>query len=489
MAKQSLQFKQKQQLRITPQLQQAIRLLQMNAQQLMREVQSVIEENPLLEVQTHNQTQNGENSSEMTLPSSKTNSTEKAPPAAQSSVASNNWAYNSSESSIDAWDLQENRYEHCLKQHLAQQLANCRLSATDKIISYVILDAIDEQGFLAETIDSITATCRQHLEIDKSEVEANLHRIWHLEPQGIASENLQQYLLFQLQQLSANDKLSGALAAKNPQQNQPQQKELQLASTIISQHLDLLGRRDYARLQQQLKISADELATAVAIIQSLNPRPAAQFTLEPTQYITPDVYVHKHHQRWQVSLNPSLELDLRINPEYAKLGATTSSKSTKAYIKQNSQAASFFINSLNSRNQTILKTAEAIVAHQRTFFDYGAAGMRCLTLEEIAAEIGMHESTISRATTDKYMHTPQGIFEFKYFFSSQVATSDGGACSAISIRDSIKQLIDNEPPQKPLSDSKICSILQQDGIKIARRTVAKYREEMHIPATYLRKSL
>jgi RNA polymerase sigma-54 factor len=242
-------------------------------------------------------------------------------------------------------------------------------------------------------------------------------------------------------------------------------------------------------LKRVTKADAESLRAAELLIQSLHPKPGALITTSRTEYIVPDVFVTKKNRRWRVELNPELAPRLRINPMYAKMIRRADKSDDNNYLKTNLQEARWFLKSLQSRNDTILKVAKAIVERQRAFFDYGDEAMKPLVLRDIAEELEMHESTISRVTNQKYMHTPRGVFEFKYFFSSHVGTADGGECSATAIRAMIKKLIAAENNQKPLSDSKIAQLLDNQGINVARRTVAKYRESLSIPPSNERKSL
>jgi len=262
-----------------------------------------------------------------------------------------------------------------------------------------------------------------------------------------------------------------------------------LASKIIEDFLPQLATRDYKLIMKRLKVKEAELKAALQIILSLNPKPGSEITLSDTPYVIPDVFVTKEKGRWKVDLNPDTAPSIRVNQDYAALVGRGNSGSDNAYLKDNLQEARWFLKSLQSRNETLLKVATKIVEHQKGFFDYGDEAMKPLILHDIAELVGMHESTISRVTTQKYMHTPRGIFELKYFFSSHVATQEGGECSSTAIRALIKKLIASENPQKPLSDSKITSLLGEQGINIARRTITKYREFLTISPSNERKRL
>jgi len=298
-----------------------------------------------------------------------------------------------------------------------------------------------------------------------------LHLIQHFDPLGIACRDLKECLLLQMEQF---DNTTPALKK---------------AREIVKNHLDLLGNHDYAKLKRYNRIGDEELAEIIHFIQRLNPKPGSNISKSSTQYVVPDVFVNKLEGRWTVRLNGEVAPRLRINPMYASYIQRGKQSDDNTFLKNNMQEARWFLKSLQSRNETLMRVATSIVEHQRTFLDYGEEGMKPLVLREIAEELELHESTISRVTTQKYMHTPRGVFEFKYFFSSHVGTSDGGECSATAIRAMIKKLIESEEPRKPMSDNKIATLLVDQGINVARRTVAKYREAMMIPPSNERKRL
>jgi RNA polymerase sigma-54 factor len=362
--------------------------------------------------------------------------------------------------------------ETSLQEHLLWQLNLTHMSDTDRIIATAIIDSITEDGYLGEDLQTLQTTLTSaYPGIEADEVEAVLHRVQQFDPIGVAARNPSECLKLQLQTYL------------------PDTPGYALAHIIIDHYLELLATRDYPRLKRVTKADAESLRAAELLIQSLHPKPGALITTSRTEYIVPDVFVTKKNRRWRVELNPELAPRLRINPMYAKMIRRADKSDDNNYLKTNLQEARWFLKSLQSRNDTILKVARAIVERQRAFFDYGDEAMKPLVLRDIAEELEMHESTISRVTNQKYMHTPRGVFEFKYFFSSHVSTADGGECSATAIRAMIKKLIASENNQKPLSDSKIAQLLDNQGINVARRTVAKYRESLSIPPSNERKSL
>jgi RNA polymerase sigma-54 factor len=273
------------------------------------------------------------------------------------------------------------------------------------------------------------------------------------------------------------------------QQYGPDTPWLKEARILIRDHLKLLGNRDFSQLGRRMGLAKDDLQHVIHLIQSLNPRPGSRFSNMEPEYIVPDVYVRKHNDEWRVELNTESIPKLRINRLYANLVKRANNSKDNTYLKDNLQEARWFLKSLQSRHETLLKVANCIVSRQHAFFDYGEEAMKPMVLRSIADEVEMHESTISRVTTRKYMHTPRGIYEFKYFFSSHVSTEAGGECSATAIRAIIKKLVAAENPARPLSDNKIAGILAEQGIKVARRTIAKYRESLSIAPSNERKRL
>jgi len=512
--KQSLQLRIGQSLTMTPQLQQAIRLLQLSTLELQTEIQEVLESNPMLEVEEESSTsdplednkQKAENSPEMDgelnadTASTELNGqevTDVQNDAAAQDVDLNTQQDMPDELPVDSqWDdiyeptlatsssasmdddkareFLENQSstDAALFDHLQDQLLVTTMSDIDRTIAMAIIDGIDEDGYLQESVEEIHAGLVDDLEIELDEVEAVLNLIQHFDPIGVAARDLKECLLLQLEPYSSED-----------------YPALKKTRQIIKDHLDLLGNHDYAKLKRYNRISDDELGGIIRFIQTLNPKPGSNISQSSTQYVVPDVFVSKEEGRWNVRLNNDTAPKLRINSTYASYIQRGKQSEDNTFMKNNMQEARWFIKSLQSRNETLMRVATSIVEHQRTFLDYGEEGMKPLVLREIAEELELHESTISRVTTQKYMHTPKGVFEFKYFFSSHVGTSDGGECSATAIRAMIKKLIESEEPRKPLSDNKIANLLVDQGINVARRTVAKYREAMMIPPSNERKRL
>ncbi len=336
-----------------------------------------------------------------------------------------------------------------------------------------IIDAIDESGYLTVDLEDIRqavlADDRDEVEMD--EIEAVLKRLQHFDPIGVASRSVQECLLIQLAQYS------------------PQTPWLNEARTILQEHMDLLGNRDYRTLARKMQLKEGELKEAIDLIQHLDPRPGNSVIQSESQYVIPDVAVSKRNGKWVVELNPDAMPRIRINDTYAAMARNVRNSSDSQFIRSHLQEAKWFIKSLESRNETLLKVANCIVQQQQDFFEYGEEAMKPMVLNDVAEAVEMHESTISRVTTQKFMHTPRGIFELKYFFSSHVNTDNGGECSSTAIRALIKKLVAAENPAKPLSDSKIADLLIDQGIMVARRTIAKYRESLSIPPSSQRKRL
>lgn len=501
--KQTLQLKIGQQLTMTPQLQQAIRLLQLSTLDLQQEIQQALDSNPMLDIgEDSDSGQAGEQPSQPSANNEQDSvdfaqnttqgdkgSEESAAEAAESLWQENipedlpvdtRWddVYQSSSSVAGASSDSEQDYDsrnsvtESLQDHLLWQLNLTRLSDTDRLIGLAIVDAVDPNGRLTLNPEEILSGFEQeHPDIELDEVIAVLHRIQHFDPPGVAAADLRECLAIQLNLLSDSTPW------------------LEQAKLIVDRHMALLGNRDYTQLMRRTKLKEPQLREVLRLIQTLNPNPGELICTDKTQYVVPDVFVKKVNSRWVVELNPDIAPKLRINSHYASLVKRADNSNDNNYLRDNLQEARWFLKSLQSRNETLMKVATKIVEHQRGFLDYGEEAMKPLVLHDIAEAVDMHESTISRVTTQKYMHTPRGIFELKYFFSSHVSTDSGGECSSTAIRALIKKLINAEDPKKPLSDSKIAVLLGEQGIKVARRTIAKYRESLTIPPSNERKRL
>lgn len=491
--KQGLQLRLGQQLTMTPQLQQAIRLLQLSTLDLQAEIQDALESNMMLEIEEEAQVGDEqekraetENKQEQQSSPEETGSDEvmeKNDQLPDELPVDSNWEdtydvptvqeYSGSGGDGEDRDyLNQGSTSESLHDYLRWQLDLTRFSDQDRLIAALIVDGVDDDGFLRASLDDILSSAsEEYPELEAEEVNTVLQRVQHFDPPGIAARDLGECLLLQLRYLP---------------EDTPWLKE---AVSLIRDYLDLLGGRDYTQLMRRMKLSREELQSVLGLVQSLNPRPGEQIASAEPTYIVPDVFVKKVKSRWQVELNEAVLPRLRVNNHYASLISQVNSRADSDSLKNHLQEARWFIKSLKSRHETLLKVTRCIVDKQSAFLDYGEEAMKPLVLHDIAIELGMHESTISRVTTQKYIHTPRGIFELKYFFSSHVSTDSGGECSSTAIRALIKKLIAAENTAKPLSDNKIATILSEQGIKVARRTVAKYREAMLIPPSNERKCL
>lgn len=483
--KQSLQLRLGQHLTMTPQLQQAIRLLQLSTLELQAEVQDALESNLMLEAVEGEGEGGGEEAER---------SAEEAPAAESRDDADldmgasdipddlpvdSAWedVYDASTMPAPSGEVIEGDFETArgqsttLHEHLSWQLMLTPFSEADRAIATAIVDGIDEDGYLKDNLEAIRDSVGGEEPPELDEVEAVLHRIQAFDPPGVAARDLRESLLIQLDQLPADT---------------PWRAE---ARTLVADHLDLLAARDFNQIMRRMRLEREELQAVNALIQTLDPRPGSHIASGEPEFVVPDVFVAKRNGHWHVELNPEAMPRVRINPYYASLVKRADSSADNTTLKAHLQEARWFLKSLQSRSETLLKVASSIVERQRGFLEHGEEAMRPMVLHDVAEAVGMHESTISRVTTRKYMHTPRGIYELKYFFSSHVSTEGGGEASSTAIRALIKKLIAAESPAKPLSDSKIATILSQEGIRVARRTVAKYREAMAIPSSNERKRL
>lgn len=526
---------------MTPQMQQAIKLLQMSSIELDQEIQKALEENPLLEVDdsadqqvdsdaelakvdenltfSKNELTSRDSSSESPMGSA----TDESAPGSETDVVA---ALESAElpddndSPLDTswentWDegltpahrttsslMADDDYEYqgatveTLKDHLLWQLNLSPFSKVDEAIAKAVIDAIDDLGYLTETEEDLAIAAKNILleeqleeegvdfanvdieeelaridDIDCDDVRVVIKRIQHFEPVGVAARNMQESLKIQLEQLYRDD------------------PEYEKALRTVTEFINLLGKKDYCGLGRKLKVSEDELRNILQLIKSLDPQPGARYKQDDSQYVRPDVLVKKVKGEWKVELNPENLPKLRVNTMYSRSLSSQNSAEDVQYIKSHTSEAKWFINALETRNQTLLKVATWIVKYQQDFLDYGPEKMKPLILSEIAQEVGIHESTVSRVTTQKYMQTPKGLYELKFFFSSHVPTQSGGECSSTAVQAMIRKLIFRENPRKPYSDIALVELLSKEGINVARRTVTKYREALNIPSSTGRKQL
>lgn len=475
--KQGLQLRLSQQLAMTPQLQQAIRLLQLSTLELQQELQQALESNPLLEqIDTHEEIDTRETQDSETLDTADALE-QKEMPEELPLDASWDTIYTAGTPSGTSGDyiddelpVYQGETTQTLQDYLMWQVELTPFSDTDRAIATSIVDAVDETGYLTVPLEDILESIGDE-EIDIDEVEAVLKRIQRFDPVGVAAKDLRDCLLIQLSQF---DKTT---------------PWLEEARLIISDHLDLLANHDFRTLMRVTRLKEDVLKEAVNLIQSLDPRPGQSIQTGEPEYVIPDVLVRKHNGHWTVELNSDSIPRLQINQHYASMCNNARNDGDSQFIRSNLQDAKWLIKSLESRNDTLLRVSRCIVEQQQAFFEQGEEYMKPMVLADIAQAVEMHESTISRVTTQKYLHSPRGIFELKHFFSSHVNTEGGGEASSTAIRALVKKLIAAENPAKPLSDSKLTSLLSEQGIMVARRTVAKYRESLSIPPSNQRKQL
>lgn len=461
--KPSLQLSIGQHLTLTPQLQQAIRLLQLSTIDLQQEIQQIVESNPMLEATANEE-------KDETRSESNEQTDEFADFQWSQLYTSSNKRNNFDDNDYNFDNL------HCtttnLQDHLRWQLDLSPMSDIDRVIATTIIDAISDDGFLNITTEEIHNSLNsEDFPLDLDEIEAVKHRLQHFDPVGCASANLAETLLVQLEQLPIDT------------------NHLAIAKKIILQDIDLLGQHNYRQLMKNHQITEKTLDEILQIIHRLNPKPGNLIHQDITEYIIPDITVKKIDNTWKVLLNQNVLPQLSINTQYAALIQRADNSADNQYLKNNLQEARWFLKSIQSRQETLLKVATCIVEYQQGFLEFGEEAMKPLILNDVATALDMHESTISRVTTQKFMHTPRGVFELKYFFSSHVNTDSGGECSSTAIRAVIKKLISSENRKKPLSDSKIALLIADQGIQVARRTVAKYREAMGIAPSNERKTI
>ncbi len=484
--KPALQLKLSQHLALTPQLQQSIKLLQLSTIEMQQEIERYLLENPMLErddgphgesfgaaqhFDSPDRAERGQREAER----EEAGEREAATPAAPAEVDDDRWSSDAGtftgagrdeDDDSDPQDIHAGTVS--LREHLGWQLGLTQLSGRDRTLVRFLIEALDDDGYLSAPLEELLEILPPEYEVEIEELEIALHHVQHFDPTGIGARSPRECLALQLKAL-------------------PDDSVRSLALSIVDKHLELLAARDFARIRRLAGCGDEALKAAHRLITSLNPRPGAGFAQSEARYITPDVIVKKLKGKWTAYINPDAYPRLRINRLYAEILARQ--RRGNGNLSGQLQEARWLIKNVQQRFDTIFRVAQAIVDRQRQFFEHGEVAMRPLVLREIADVLGLHESTVSRVTSQKYMATPRGIFELKYFFGSHVATDTGGACSATAIRALIKQLVGAEDGKKPLSDSQLSEILGQQGIVVARRTVAKYRESLNTPPVNLRKTL
>jgi RNA polymerase sigma-54 factor len=489
--KPSLQLRLSQHLALTPQLQQSIRLLQLSTLELNQEIDQAIADNPLLERDDDPLATTSRVKSDGSIISTESGAPQAAPESApvngqeaEGAEVENlmDWGGRGEARSDedDGSPLEWAGTTTTLKDHLLAQVSCTQASARDRALVELMIEALDEDGYLQPSFEELLALCPEDAGVESEELATALRLLQSFDPAGVGARNVSECLQLQLQAIARAPGGSPTSIA--------------LANRIVSEHLQLLAARDYPRLRKLLDCSDDELRAAHQLIRTLRPRPGVAFSDTRADYVVPDVFVRRVRSRWTAVLNPEVMPRLRVNQAYADIlkkdrSGKAGAPGERAQWTTRVQEARWLIRNIQQRFETILRVAQAIVDRQHNFFTHGEIAMRPLVLREIADTVGLHESTISRVTASKYMATPFGVFELKYFFGSHVATETGGAASSTAIRALIKQLIGAEDTRNPLSDSRLAELLGEQGIVVARRTVAKYRESLKIPPVAMRKSL
>jgi RNA polymerase sigma-54 factor len=486
--KHALQFRLSQHLALTPQLQQSIRLLQLSTLELQQEIEHALAENPLLEREhdwlesslrigtdgsINAQLPPGEAHSQLAA-NPQTTTSESPSESTEHETEYNDWAldgFTRQHHDDDDRDspMQLSVAEVSLRDHLDEQLRTLPLGMRDRGLVRFLIESLDDDGYLSTPLEGLLAELPPELGIELNELHAALTLLRSFDPAGVGAQTASECLHLQL------------LRIQHPAQA--------LALNIVDHHLELLAARDFSKLRKALKTDDDRLRLAHSLIRSLNPFPGQSFAQPAADYVVPDVIVKKTTRGWSVELNPDVMPRLRINDMYAQILRANRQDQTTNNLSQKLQEARWLIRNIQQRFETILRVSQAIVERQKNFFTHGEIAMKPLVLREIADTLGLHESTISRVTTNKYMATPLGTFELKYFFGSHVATETGGAASSTAIRALIKQMIAAEDTKRPLSDNQLAEMLSEQGFVVARRTVAKYREALKIQPVSLRKAL
>ncbi len=467
MAEPYLQLRLSQKLALAPQLQQAIRLLQLNRIELREYIQDALDSNPILEREEGGEAEPGGEPEQES--SEKTEAAEQQDWEVES-LGDEQWMESGPYDSFSGESQIADTSSDSLREHLLWQINLSHFSDEDAAIAEAIVYGLDEDGYLHESIEDVRASLAPELLVEEDEILAVLHRVQRLEPVGVATRNAAECIRVQLSALPSDTKTRD------------------LALRISKDYLELLARHDLDELRKRTGASEEAIEAAIDLIQSLEPRPGSRYDNRQDEYLVPDVYATRIDDEWRVTLNPENEPGLKLNNYYIGLLRKSGGKDAD-YLRGRLQEARWLMSSLELRNQTLMRVSQSIVDFQQDFLEKGEIGMKPLVLKEISEAIGVHESTVSRATTRKYMLTPRGIFELKYFFSSHVQTDNGGTISATAVKAHLQVLLDKEPPGSPLSDQELSEILSRTGIRAARRTVAKYRESLGIGSSNERRRL
>jgi RNA polymerase sigma-54 factor len=472
---QTMELRLRQHLTLTPQLQQALRLLQLSALEFEQEMREALDTNPFLEEDESAPRADGS-------PAADAPAAEAPVPEPEVSPAPDSSDSPDERSGMDEMPRNSGSHDHddtdwtewseaqlTLQDHLRRRLLLSQMGERDRALAHLVIDALDDDGYLKLGFDELAALVSAEDEVEPEDLAAALRLVQTLEPPGIGARSLQECLMLQLEALPEGT------------------TGLVVALKLVGEHFPLLAAREFVRLQQLLGCTDSDLHVARTLIRTLNPKPGLRFGPDDTRYVVPDVVVSKVRGRWVATLNPAVLPRIRINRAYADIAGSRSSGGVQ--MSRQLQEARWLIRNMEQRFVTIQRVADAIVVKQRNFFEYGEVAMKPLALKHIATDLGLHESTVSRVTSGKYMATPRGLLEFKRFFSRQLATDNGGACSATAIRALLRELIANERPADPLSDAQLARLLADQGLRVARRTVTKYRTLMRVPSVELRRAM
>jgi RNA polymerase sigma-54 factor len=466
----ALDLRLRQHLALTPQLQQALRLLQLSALEFAQEMGEALVSNPFLEEGNQDKTAHATTSSTLSEPVAPATST---PEPAPDNEGEERYSYESpSFGSGGSGDMENDRMdwsepEPSLHAHLRNQLMLQQMGERDRALTHFVVDALDDDGYLKVSLEELAAAAPADADVDADELRAAVRLVQTLDPAGVAARDLTECLILQLE---ARDERGPAYDC---------------ACKIVKNHLTVLAAHELGKLQQQLGCDEKTMHQAIAMIRALDPKPGHRFGRGDARFVIPDVIVAKVRGKWTVNLNPAVVPRLRINRSYAD----AVSGAGHSFLSKQLQEARWLLRSMEQRLVTIQRVAEAIVQKQRAFLEYGEVAMKPLALKHIAAQLSLHESTVCRVTNNKYMATPRGVYEFKHFFSRQLATEAGGACSATAVRALLKELITTEDPARPLSDAKLATLLSEQGLRVARRTITKYRTLMRVPSVEVRRTL
>ena len=469
----ALDLRLRQHLALTPQLQQALRLLQLSALEFAQEMGEALVNNPFLEEAATADAKSAHSASASSTLSEPAAASTTPEPAAPDTEAEERYSYESpSFGSGGSGDVENDRTdwsepEPSLQQHLRNQLMLQQMGERDHGLTHLVVDALDDDGYLKVSFEELAALISAEGNVEADDIKSALRLVQTLEPAGVGARDLQECLLLQLE----------ARPERGPAWD--------CACKIVRTHLPVLAAHELGKLQQHLLCDEKTMHQAIALIRSLDPKPGHRFGRGDARFVTPDVIVTKVRGKWQVNLNPAVVPRLRINRSYAD----AVSGAGHSFLSKQLQEARWLLRSMEQRLVTIQRVAEAIVQKQRAFLEYGEVAMKPLALKHIAAQLNLHESTVCRVTNNKYMATPRGVFEFKHFFSRQLATEAGGACSATAVRALLKELITTEDPARPLSDAKLATLLSEQGLRVARRTITKYRTLMRVPSVEVRRTL